>query len=181
MTHSLNICILLRLLPGLLDPVLRGPHHASRVPDLQHPARSHQHRHVAGLRQQRAQPHHLHHLQHRVQEVLQEVFPPLLLTSDSCWWGNLRLQLIYHQLKYCERSIYWWYLSFLGPFCLGMFSPDLPLGLQPEPNSDAAAENCRKRQEKTDWGQFQMELESANFSEWHGVCAQPERINSRTK
>ena len=69
-----------RLLLVLLDSVLRGPHDASLVSDVRHPSRPDEHRHLAGLRQQRPQPHHLHHLQHGVQEVLQEMFPQLLLT-----------------------------------------------------------------------------------------------------
>lgn len=72
-----------RCLPLLLDTVLRRSHDSSAVWVLSHLSRADEHRDVAGLRQQCSQPNHLHGLQHRIQEVLPRISPPLLLTSTK--------------------------------------------------------------------------------------------------
>lgn len=68
-----------RCLPVVLDSLLCPPHNKSPLSWLPCPASPDERGDVARLRQQRSQPRHLHHLQHRVQELLQKVSTSLLL------------------------------------------------------------------------------------------------------
>lgn len=78
-----------RCLPVLLDSFLCPPHNASTLSRVPHPASPNERGDVAGLCQQRPEPHHLHCLQHRVQELLQKN-PPALLLIELLEWTLLR-------------------------------------------------------------------------------------------
>lgn len=144
----ISLCVFpRRLLLVLLDSVLCGSHDASSVRDVQHPTRSDEHRHVAGLREQCTQPHHLHRLQHGVQEILQESVPELLLTrvfismdpvdSMSHWDGDvLRFGMRFFQtrtgISWSSHSKWgtsstqlWLWMGFLSFGCLNTLKKNL--------------------------------------------------------
>nr|XP_035119788.2 D(4) dopamine receptor isoform X1 [Callithrix jacchus] len=71
-----------RGLPAVLDALLRGAHHAGAVSRLLRAPTAGQRRHLAGLRQQRPEPRHLHGLQRRVPQRLPQG-PACLLLSRA--------------------------------------------------------------------------------------------------
>lgn len=77
--HHLGFC---RCLSLLLDALLCGAHNEGHVQDLWHLPLSDEHRHMVGLREQRCQPHHIHRLQHGVQEVLPQICAHLLVKEQ---------------------------------------------------------------------------------------------------
>lgn len=68
-----------RCLPFLLDSILRGSHDEGPVWDMWNLILLNEHSHMAGLREQCIEPHHLHRLQYWVPQVFPQVSTQHLL------------------------------------------------------------------------------------------------------